>query len=164
MRYSCKQLTVITCYFLEKKMRQLTIALFLIFSIQFHIEAKTVKDMEKKEDIEFKKKFDLLKKRYQDFYIRQNNKERIETIRLKDSDKQRKARNLIKTQRDLRRREFIKNRKVKIQLNAEKWEKELEQQKKERRLTREIYVKKRNRFKRQLQEVRKVPENEDVGL
>ena len=140
--------------------RYFTILIFPLFILSSKISHAGGKDTWQLE---------YLQQRYQDYFIHENMKKRQEEKRLRGAKKQRQYRRELEEKGEMARQEFIKKRnQQKKSINWEKLEKEYlkqeEQRETKRNVLRKKYAQKQKRLRRIKKEVKKIPEEKEVGL
>ena len=121
---------------------------FLILIIMLFFSGASQAQLRGSTEQEFSIKKDHLQKRYQDFFVRENEADRRERRRLEAASEQKEARKSILEAYERSRKEFVANRKSKPALSKEEHLKEIAEQKKEHEKARLEYIKRRNNLSR----------------
>jgi len=107
---------------------------------------------------DFELRRDHLRQRYADFYIMLNDKDRREVERQRQTAEMRKERAKFLEEREKARRDFVKNRKPRVEASPLTQEKELEQQKLARMKALEEYKRNQRRLREIENQVGQIPD------
>ena len=120
-------------------MRQLLVIILLISGAQAWAQAQRGST---EEEFEIKKTY--LKKRYEDFFVRENEADKRDVRRQSAAGQQKEARQAIREAYEKARKDFIANRKEKPVVSDEEHNKELEAQKLAHEKARKEYIRRQN--------------------
>lgn len=123
-----------------------------------------IQELEEQTKTEFNIKKQQLEKRYEDFYIHFNDKERRDYERRAAAGAHTKERQDMLDEYEQARIDFVKNRKKKPARDNSSHLKELAEQAMRKERSRKIYVQRRNRLMKLREGVKKIPEEKEVGL
>ena len=121
----------------------MAIIMGLLFSISSHAQGNRGST---EQEFDIKKQY--LQKRYQDFFVRENEADRRDVDRQSGADEQKQARQAIKDAYEASRKEFVANRKAKPVISDEEHLKEIAEQKRIHEQARLEYIRRRNELNR----------------
>lgn len=137
----------------------------LIIFFQFVLLSEPVAaDVNISRDPEYQKMLEGLNRRYEGFFIHQNDEKRWERRRRSGTEESKEVRENYKKQREWARKNFIRKPPPDMEPARLRWESEQQLIANQRELYRKNYVKKRSEIQRVKESARKIPANQEFDL